>query len=139
MLVSSDLKRCLHTAKALAARFEVSLQIDPRWRELNFGRFENRNFDEIQASEAAAFAHWGQHWQRLGAPEGESFQSLVLRVREAFVVLPAKALVITHAGAIRALWHERLGLSPEAVMAQPVPHLTPFLFEIDGARANSSV
>ena len=88
-----------------ARQLDRPFQSDIRWRELHFGAWENRTWDEIRDSDRAAFEQWSLHFHRDRPTGGESFPELLQRVQAATDALPAdrSVLVITHAGCLRAL------------------------------------
>src|SRR4029077_7028974 len=119
----SDLKRCQVLAEAIAARLGLFAESDPIWREVNFGKWENRTWSDIQAREPEVLSEWMANFDTVAPPAGESFQQLQARVLKGIEskILsntgetpvpqfemnadpPAMphCLVVTHAGVIRA-------------------------------------
>ncbi|WP_370030157.1 histidine phosphatase family protein [Oceanicella sp. SM1341] len=121
VLVSSDLTRARQTAERLGA-FPLRLPDTSALRELDFGRWENRAFDEIERAEPEAARAF---WTRPGptpAPGGESWDALMARVSAAIAALEAAApgadlVLVSHAGPIRAALALALGLGPEQAFA----------------------
>jgi alpha-ribazole phosphatase len=111
---SSPSRRC----RALADALEVPYRNDARLMELNFGAWEGRTWAELDSPEAR---HWGDHWQSAAPPGGESLPELLARLR-AFLgeIETGDALLITHAGPIRALHHLLLGEPLETAFRRPV-------------------
>lgn len=98
---SSPSQRC----KALAHELGVEhVHVDTRLMELNFGRWENQAWDSIAKDD---IDRWSGNFVRVSPPGGESFQELALRCesfwRELRAASPQQALIITHAGWMRAL------------------------------------
>lgn len=113
---SSPSLRCRSLAEALGTPF----RLDPRLRELDFGAWEGRTWTELDSPEAR---HWGDNWQTAAPPGGESLPELLARLRAFLAELDhPNALLITHAGPIRALHHLLLGEPLEAAFARPVAH-----------------
>ncbi|WP_027589818.1 alpha-ribazole phosphatase family protein [Pseudomonas sp. RL] len=113
---SSPSQRCRALADALGSPY----RIDARLMELNFGAWEGRTWAELDSPEAR---HWGDHWQRAAPPGGEPLPELLARLRQFLAELGSgDALLITHAGPIRALHHLLLGESLEQAFRQPVGH-----------------
>jgi len=127
---SSPSERCASVARVLASEFEVPLQEDSRLMELDFGRWENRSWDEISHSDSDAFEEWMSAWQSASTPQGECLPKLVERLDEWFTEARPneRTLVMTHAGPIRAL-RRKFGLdrSWTEAFARPIPHLTPMI------------
>ena len=102
-IVASDLVRASRSAAAVADAVGVPLQIDPRWRELDFGAWDGLESSTIDADAL------GRFWSDPDAnppPGGERWSALVARVASAIGDLPAEpVLVVTHGGAMRAALH----------------------------------
>ncbi|MGR8941291.1 MAG: alpha-ribazole phosphatase [Gammaproteobacteria bacterium] len=97
---SSPLARC----RQLAASMSANVIADDRLLELNFGDWEGLRFDAI---EAESLRQWTDHFVDTAPPNGESFTDLYRRVGDFWAdLLQApyeQVLIVTHAGAIRAL------------------------------------
>lgn len=107
-VISSDLARASVPAKEIAMRHNVSLRIDPRWRELGFGAWEGAAPASVDADALHAF------WDNPAAnppPKGESWTMLKARVAAALPDVSHGTLVLAHAGSIRAALCHFLGLS----------------------------
>jgi broad specificity phosphatase PhoE len=132
-VISSDLKRCRLLAQRIADRLHITPVFDSIWREVNFGLWEDRTWNDIRREDGRAFADWVADFVTVAPPGGESFQQLQNRVLDAisnvctvgmrfcasgdaypntsFSIFPADArkrvptvLVVTHAGVIRAAY-----------------------------------
>jgi len=99
-IVASDLTRALSPAQAIAKEKGLSLTIDPRWRELDFGAWDGLRPDEIDPAALGLF------WDDPDAsppPHGESWSALLARVTAALTALPPRpTLVVAHGGSMRA-------------------------------------
>ncbi|MGJ0486246.1 MAG: alpha-ribazole phosphatase [Methylomicrobium sp.] len=97
---SSPLRRCMQLAETLSKQVTA----DDRLLELNFGQWEGRRFDEIDAD---LLRRWTGNFVEIAPPDGESFADLVERIGDFWQDLLEQSheqvLVVTHAGAIRAL------------------------------------
>lgn len=103
-LVTSDLKRCRSCAEAIGTP-----QIDPRWRELDFGDWDGLSTSEIDRD---AFSRFWEDPDQNAPPGGERWSDLVARVSEAIKDIPSKpTLVVTHGGAMRAALHALCGFT----------------------------
>ena len=107
VVFSSPLARCTQ----LAATLSATMATDDRLLELNFGQWEGRRFDEIEADR---LRQWTDHFVESGPPDGESFTDLYQRIGEFWHDLlqghHEQVLIVTHAGAIRALLARVLAL-----------------------------
>ncbi len=104
---SSPLGRCLQ----LAQTFSDTVTTDARLQELDFGAWEGKRFDDIDAD---ALQHWMDNFVTAAPPNGENFEDLYRRADSFWQDLLAteakQVLVITHAGVIRALLARALNL-----------------------------
>jgi len=102
-IYTSPLKRCFCLAKELS-RATCKIRVDERLKELNFGKWELKRWDEIDDIE---MIEWGQDFIDKSPPEGESFAQLYKRTTSFWKELIAKrhqmAAVFTHGGIIKAL------------------------------------
>lgn len=114
-LYASDLRRAADSARILARRFEVDPVLDARLREVSFGDWEGRAWDEIYESDRQRYDAWTERWWDLAPPGGESFANLAERVLAWFQDLGegADTIVVAHGGSIRALLVELLAIPRE--------------------------
>jgi alpha-ribazole phosphatase len=125
-ILCSDLQRCQLLAEAIASRLGLLCEPDPVWREVNFGTWENRSWNDIQTNEPLGLSEWMANFDTVAPPAGESFADLQARVLRGIesklagakhdaAVPPATRsgtktgalwgthyLIVTHAGVIRA-------------------------------------
>ncbi|MGZ8200749.1 MAG: alpha-ribazole phosphatase [Methylosarcina sp.] len=106
-IFSSPLTRCLQLAGTLSGK----IMTDERLLELNFGDWEGQRFDAIEPD---VLRHWTDHFVEIGPPNGESFTDLYRRIGSFWQELLAQpheqVMIVTHAGAIRALLARVLSL-----------------------------
>jgi alpha-ribazole phosphatase len=104
---SSPLRRCMQLAETLSS----NVTPDDRLLELNFGQWEGRRFDEIEPD---LLSRWTGNFVEMAPPGGESFTDLCERVggfwQELLSQPHEQVLIVTHAGAIRALLAQVLDL-----------------------------
>ena len=117
LIIASPRLRACATAERLGAERHVALRVDEDWAELDFGDWDGRLIAELRAdpSTAAAFSAIYAGADDDGAPGGESWAGLKMRVARALHRLLAEAtggrvLVITHAGPMRAALAVACGL-----------------------------
>ncbi|MDF2233888.1 histidine phosphatase family protein [Albimonas sp. CAU 1670] len=122
-IVTSPAPRCLKPARRLAAALSLPLAEDPRLRELDFGAWEGRPWSEIPRDESDP---WAEDPRRRAPPGGETFEALADRTARALAEAPPGALLLCHAGPIRAILMALRGLSFDQAFARPVPYATPF-------------
>ncbi|MGO4716229.1 histidine phosphatase family protein [Bradyrhizobium sp. 2TAF24] len=104
--VASPLGRARQTMELLRATLELppeTYAIDPRLREIAYGRWEGATLPEMQASDPEIFASrqidkWG-----VPPPGGESYAAVTERMRDWHASLTADTVVVAHGGTARAL------------------------------------
>lgn len=111
LVVASDLDRCTETLSiALPSR---SPRLDPRLREIDFGAWEGRSWEECEAMDPERMAAWMARPEETTPPDGERFEHFAARLDEAVNTLPpmGSALIVTHGGPIRWIVARALGLA----------------------------
>lgn len=95
----SDLLRCRQTARLLFpnARYEANAD----WRELNFGDWEKKTYDDLQCNER--YRNWIDDPETIQPPNGESLLQLAERIGRAIEAFSETGdfTVVTHGGPIR--------------------------------------
>ena len=130
--ISSDLKRCTHTAQhILKYHPNLTLYKDPALREIHFGEYQNKPSSSID---------WTKYDNQNGTVPfgggGESNVELTKRVIDCvnniYKKYPDKSvLVVTHGGPLRVI---ECGLSGKTILqrlAEPTPNATVLHHEIN--------
>jgi alpha-ribazole phosphatase len=101
-LYSSPLSRCLRLARGLRDAGFGEPTVDPRLREMDFGRWEGRRWGDLPRVEIDA---WRDDLERYVPPGGEPLTALAERAGAFVRALPSgrDAVVVTHAGVIQTL------------------------------------
>ena len=98
---SSPLRRCSRLASDLFPGQPV--RPDERLKELNFGLWEGKSWDDIFRSDAGKF--WMDHYLTTPCPKGESYPEFRLRVTSFLEMIrsmePGYIVLVTHGGVIR--------------------------------------
>lgn len=136
-LFASDLKRARDSARILAARFGIEppdLIVDARLREVSFGDWEGRAWDEIYENDRQRYDAWSERWWDLAPPGGESFADLAERVLAWFRDLGEgeDTVVVAHGGSIRALLVMLLAIPPERAFDLSLSPARVSALEIEG-------
>lgn len=76
-LFVSPMKRCLETARILYPLLQPV--IIPEWEEMDFGRFEYKNYEELK--DDPAYRQWIDSGGMTAAPDGESREAFIGRCR----------------------------------------------------------
>ena len=102
-VIASDLSRAVATAAALADGRPV-LPPDPALREIHFGAWENRTFDDVAATDPDLSRAFWEGAGDAAPPGGESWTAAAARVGAAIDRLVALGhphlIVVAHMGAI---------------------------------------
>ncbi|MEO6501806.1 MAG: histidine phosphatase family protein [Jatrophihabitantaceae bacterium] len=117
-LVISPSRRSVQTSTALAARWGLAPRVDPRLRELSFGRWESRRPDQVRFEQA--YRRWRRDPARRPPPDGETGLAVLARALAAATeaLAPAgrfdgaKVALLTHKAPVRLLVCHFLGLPP---------------------------
>lgn len=111
---SSPATRCLALANEFTAEFTAEISTDERLREMNFGAWENRAWNDLPSDETTP---WMEDYVTLAPPGGETFGAVQARAAAFLAELAAvpaaeepPVLVFTHGGTIRALVCHCLGI-----------------------------
>ncbi len=98
--ITSGMKRTNETLQILFG--EVPFQVDPRFREVDFGIFEMHSYEELK--DTPAYQEWltGDNEANV-PPSGESGAQMKRRVMEAFCEIEEDTCIITHGGVIAAI------------------------------------
>lgn len=114
---SSPKKRCLETARIIARQLDLSIEVVPELRELDYGVWEGLRRQEILMQYADEYAVWSRDPALRAPRKGETGNALLDRVRP--VILQAVAdhlgecfVVVGHKTVNRLLICSLLGISP---------------------------
>ena len=118
-IVASDLIRARACADAIGGYQGFPVEIDPRWRELDFGAWDGL---APAAIDRAALAAFYEDPDASPPPGGERWSALQHRVSQALAAMPpVSTLVVTHGGAIRAALAALCGFDLRQVWAFDLP------------------
>lgn len=112
---ASDLRRAIQTARALAPE----VRIDARLREVDFGLWTGRTWEEIERRWPAELRAWRADPEHVAPPGGETLSQLRRRALAAVAALAPGSLVVTHGGVIRALLPGRHAAHTEVCEFEP--------------------
>ncbi|MEH6405358.1 MAG: histidine phosphatase family protein, partial [Sneathiella sp.] len=90
-------------------------------REQHFGDWQGRTFDEAKEADPDVYQHFWQDPAMHAPPNGESFDDVVGRVTKTRKEISSRnveenILVVAHAGTIRAILADALGISSEKAL-----------------------
>ncbi|HEX7741849.1 MAG TPA: histidine phosphatase family protein [Sphingobium sp.] len=118
-VVTSDLSRARSPGAIVAAERGLVHHVDPRWRELHFGAWEGSDPATLPADDLARF--WNAP-DECPPPGGERWSDLCDRVRAALADIAEPALVLSHAGAMRAALAVLCGFDYRQAWAVDLPY-----------------
>lgn len=106
--------RARQTFDLIARPQGLAGQLEEDLREIDFGRWEGKTFEQIQAEDPTAAAAWADFREDFTFPDGEAVSAFIARTARAARRLaegPAEVvLVVTHGGVVRMLICHLLGL-----------------------------
>jgi len=114
-ILCSDLARAWQTAEPVANRLGLPVEPEPLLREIDVGRWEGLNYQEIQERFPDLAQEWDLHSVHAPMPGGESADDLARRVSDLLDRLRTLSddhtvLLVTHGGWIQALLCLSLGV-----------------------------
>ena len=105
-LVTSPLRRCFDLAKRIEAAIGVTLQVEPRFQEMDFGVYDGVSFDALYDKWSILESFWKDPANH-NLPDAEKLSDFHERVVAAWEQLVAEmtgdTLIICHGGTIRIL------------------------------------
>ena len=115
-IAASPLARCRAFAEKFAAECQLPLTLYGGLEEIDFGDWEELTPLEAQTATPELFARFQANPEGLAPPKGEAFTAFRQRVHAAFHACLAQhhsshVLIVTHAGVMRVVLSEILGLS----------------------------
>jgi broad specificity phosphatase PhoE len=110
---SSDLLRAHSTARIVADRVGLPVELDAGLREVDVGEWSGRSHDDLERSDPEGFRRWregGKGWRG-----GESYEQMGERVVATVLEIARRhpggtVLIVTHGGSIRACRATAAGL-----------------------------
>jgi alpha-ribazole phosphatase len=117
---TSPRRRCRQAAEMLARGRCCPVRTLEAIRELDFGEFEGRTYEEIAGLYPDLYRQWMERPTEVKFPGGESFREMCARVTQAAAMLRKThagepVALMTHGGVIRILLAEALAMPPENI------------------------
>jgi len=127
IIISSPYKRCSDFAEYLATSLNLPLIIDPAWQEIDFGLWTDITRHSIWESDRQHLLELWSAPLEFTAPNGESMADFVRRIQSACTQLLIEQqgksiLLLTHAGAIRAVLADALDIDYRSTLKFNVEH-----------------
>ncbi len=142
-IFSSDLCRCMETARIIGAERSWNITPIAGLREIHLGDWDGMAFGQVKHRWPEEFRRRGEEIARFRPPEGESFLDLQQRVVPVFEKSVDQAgpniLVVAHAGVNRMILCHLLGMPPDNLfrIAQGYGAMNLIDRRVDGYRVHS--
>jgi broad specificity phosphatase PhoE len=104
---------------------------DADLREMLFGEWEGRTWEEISRNDGARLQSWTDDWTRIAPPGGESLDAFARRVAGALVRI-RDGIVVSHAGWIRVAASVLLREPLASTFDRSIDFARAAIFEWDG-------
>jgi broad specificity phosphatase PhoE len=119
-LYTSPARRALETAGPMGESLGLRPIVEPQLRELDFGEIDGLRYEDVATQRPELYDEWLRSPTRVRFPGGECYADLQHRTVAAVSALTERhqggaAIVVTHAGAIRALLAAWLSVPDELV------------------------
>jgi broad specificity phosphatase PhoE len=145
-VVSSDLRRARDSAEILTRRWGLALRTDARLREMHFGEWEGRTWEELEQADTDRLGQWMRDWTTTRAPGGESFADVVTRT-SAWLdewsgsdrAAEGATVVVAHAGTVRAILCRLLRVPLEEAFGFEVGHARVTVVDLAGGAPRLAV
>ena len=113
-IYSSDLKRTRYLAEIINSYHSLKINILSELREINFGDWEGKTYNEIQREWKGLLSGWEKEPSKIKIPKGESIKDLAGRVRSTTKKIVSnypdqRIAIVTHGGPIRIILMDALG------------------------------
>lgn len=133
-MVVSPMLRARQTAEALRAFVDVPMSIDPDLREIDFGQWEGKSFEEIAPRWPAEVKKWAEFSADFRFPLGEALGEFVERVKQVsrrLVETPDDVVVaVAHGGVVRMMICQMLGIEERNYLMFDVKCATGAVMEV---------
>lgn len=130
--VASPLVRTRDTMEILRAELGEALPpcgFDDRLREMSFGAWEGRSWDDLKRAEPSTIAARRRDTWAFVPPDGESYAMLLDRLAPWLPALVADSAVVAHGGVARVLLHHITGLATERATTADIHQGRVLLFD----------
>jgi broad specificity phosphatase PhoE len=141
---SSDSRRALQTAQAIAAPHSLQPIPDPGLRERKAGEYEGMPVDEVVAQHPTVWDQRAADYWGWSPPGGESFRQVLDRTMAVVQRLAARhngqtVVVVTHMGPARVLISRLAGIPLARTYEEVFPSTGVSIFSLEGDRARAEV
>ena len=138
--VASPLGRARATMELVRQTLKLPAEgyaIDPRLREIGYGKWEGATLPEMQAADPVFFAKRLTEKWTLAPEGGETYADVELRVREWYDTLDTDTVAVAHGGTARALMVTLGFETPQSAVDLPIQQGAVYVFGPDGLKKYS--
>ena len=133
--ISSPLSRCALFAEKISSENKFEYVTEDNIKEIHFGDWEGKTAEYLMQTDKKRLEKFWQDPVRYSPPGGESLNEFSDRVQSAWDDLKQKQagkriLMVTHAGVIRMLFHQIVGVPLHNIFNIEVPEACLTRFEI---------
>jgi len=121
-IYASPRRRATASAEIIARKHATGVTIEPALREIDFGDFEGRTYDEIAHSHPELYRLWMERPTEMQFPNGESFAMMRQRVTAALAGIRERhrgetIALVTHGGGVRIAIAEALSVPDSRIFS----------------------
>ena len=141
LLVHSPLKRCHQLSHGITKIIPAKkIREDERLMEMNFGNWELKNWNEIDAGELDV---WMKDFENAVVPGGESFQELNARVmqllNELLIAGHQTVVIVSHSAPLRSIIANALEMPIKNIFRLPMDYGSVTKLTVDGNNCFSKI
>lgn len=116
-IISSDLRRAYRTAVIIGDVLDLPVEKDSRIREMSFGQWEGRSYEQIFKTDYETFQRWLQNPVACSLPSQEDMKKFEERIRSFYQDLlkleEKNILVVGHGGSVQGILCVACGIGME--------------------------
>ena len=140
-IYTSDLRRAYQTATIIGDILGIEPQVDERIREMNFGDWEGRSYDEIFISNKEEWEKWLKNPVACPLPSQEEFHKFEERIKDFLNDIKKqkeeRVLIVGHGGSIQGMICIETGIGLENLWALRHTNTGISLLEYDNPHINA--
>lgn len=127
LIISSPLQSCSEFADLLASEEDIDLDINKKFKEIDFGEWEGYSPNEILKESPDLLHAWSKSPTKITPPGGEDYYEFRARVLKSFHKIISESLgqnllIVTHSGVIRLILMDILGMNDEKLFSLNVDY-----------------
>jgi len=116
-IITSPMKRCLAFAEELSSNNNLTLSIEPDFKEVGFGSWEGQTREQLKSTHLQEYKDFYRDPVNCRPPGAEDLDSFIQRVTQAYIKQSTNnadkhVLIVAHAGVIRAIIAHTLHAKP---------------------------